>query len=612
MSKRELEQLTGGRNVEGPRTKRRRETSVTKSSEVDVSRIDSMMPTNDGAAQGCRESRELVQRQGIKLWQTVRDCVNKEGRILSLDFLRRPSKRDYPDYYQVIQRPVALEEIKKKLDAYSYPALEVVRADLERCFLNAKQYNMPESVIWNDANELLKLVLRTYNKLMPAEEDIENVDDDGKGKSKTPNLTRLIKSRLQKLVDKTDETGRVLSTEFMELPSKKLWAIYYKTIKRPQCLENIFKRIKRKEYFDASEFAADVELVFANAMEFNQEHTPIWEDARTLRDFFRHLMADLPPPFAVPKYTKPSNGKIKIKMPPSMQSSALASSAVAPAVSSTPIPSTQTSNSSSGLILRVPASTQEKASQEAKLGSNDTALPSGSVAAAGHVQPTSTATTLPTLPVSSFPNSNNPVSRPADPSPTAPASPLSTSNPTLEATAQSASFLQSPGPPFLSVLRSVALVTKPVGRMLNLDYRDGVKFWALRLASNETEVHVDHIVFFDDEEGDDTTEERDNDAEEEHVDEDLESAHSKGNRKKIQAMARTKSKASKGAANKAKTMSAKKKQKTVVQVKFNGTAVKSAQDRSKWVLQPSPGMNILEVGENGGLLWKVYVQRGIA
>jgi len=48
--------------------------------------------------------------------------------------------------------------------------------------------------------------------MFPADEDEENAEGDGvKGKSKAPNLTRLIKSRLQKLVDKTDETY-VLST----------------------------------------------------------------------------------------------------------------------------------------------------------------------------------------------------------------------------------------------------------------------------------------------------------------------------------------------------------------------------------------------------------------
>ena len=37
-------------------------------------------------------------------------------------------------------------------------------------------------------------------------------------------------------------SGRTLSVEFMELPNKKQWAVYYKAIKHPQCLENVFVR----------------------------------------------------------------------------------------------------------------------------------------------------------------------------------------------------------------------------------------------------------------------------------------------------------------------------------------------------------------------------------
>ena len=39
-----------------------------------------------------------------------------------------------------------------------------------------------------------------YSKMVPSEEDVEN------GKSKSPNLNRLIKARLEKLVSKSDET----------------------------------------------------------------------------------------------------------------------------------------------------------------------------------------------------------------------------------------------------------------------------------------------------------------------------------------------------------------------------------------------------------------------
>lgn len=57
-----------------------------------------------------------------------------------------------------------------------------------------------------------------------------------------------------------------------------------KFITWPQWLTlRLQKHIERKEYKDSASFAADVELIFANAMTFNEDHTPIWEAALTLR-----------------------------------------------------------------------------------------------------------------------------------------------------------------------------------------------------------------------------------------------------------------------------------------------------------------------------------------
>jgi len=141
------------------------------------------------------------------------------GRSLSFDFIRKPSKRLYPDYYALIKHPIALDDIKKQLDTGGYSSIETVKDDFELCFSNAKQYNQTESIIFQDAKELLvsqnlvvssgltvshpskqRLVHKTYSKLVPSEEVVEN------GKSKTPNLNRLIKARLEKLVGKTDST----------------------------------------------------------------------------------------------------------------------------------------------------------------------------------------------------------------------------------------------------------------------------------------------------------------------------------------------------------------------------------------------------------------------
>lgn len=55
----------------------------------------------------------------------------------------------------IIKQPIALDDIKKKIDNGGYASLEEVRQDFELCFSNAKQYNMKDSPIWKDAKELL-------------------------------------------------------------------------------------------------------------------------------------------------------------------------------------------------------------------------------------------------------------------------------------------------------------------------------------------------------------------------------------------------------------------------------------------------------------------------
>jgi len=71
---------------------------------------------------------------------------------------------------------------------------------------------MKDSVVWKDAKDMhvttlphfltvatchLEFVQRTYDKLAPlVGADNESDDDDESGKSKVPNLNRIIKSRL--------------------------------------------------------------------------------------------------------------------------------------------------------------------------------------------------------------------------------------------------------------------------------------------------------------------------------------------------------------------------------------------------------------------------------
>lgn len=180
MSKRELGKLAIVVDVDAPRAKRRREAAP-----QDVKKPDPDMDLDLDATGEAGVKREQedpanlkqVKEQGLKLWQTVKDAVDKEcvtslvlrpcarcllfinhdlpsGRSLSIDFLRLPNKRTYPDYYTVIKKPIALDKIKSQLDAGQYPTLIAVKNDLEQCFRNAKRYNLKDSQIFNDAKFL--------------------------------------------------------------------------------------------------------------------------------------------------------------------------------------------------------------------------------------------------------------------------------------------------------------------------------------------------------------------------------------------------------------------------------------------------------------------------
>ncbi|KAL3241151.1 RSC chromatin remodeling complex ATPase subunit STH1 [Nakaseomyces bracarensis] len=67
-----------------------------------------------------------------------------------------PSKREYPDYYKLIEKPVALDNILKNAKRGVYKSLKDVQTDLQTMFDNARFYNEEGSWVYNDAEKLNK------------------------------------------------------------------------------------------------------------------------------------------------------------------------------------------------------------------------------------------------------------------------------------------------------------------------------------------------------------------------------------------------------------------------------------------------------------------------
>lgn len=78
--------------------------------------------------------------------------------------------------------------------------------------------------------------------------------------------------------------GDLLILPFERLPDKQATPDYYATIKNPIALDTIKRKAKRKKYQDLDQVVQDIELMFENAMGYNEEDSQIYKDAIELKN----------------------------------------------------------------------------------------------------------------------------------------------------------------------------------------------------------------------------------------------------------------------------------------------------------------------------------------
>ncbi len=100
-----------------------------------------------------------------KLYRTIEDAKDDDGRQLCEIFLELPDRDEYPDYYAVIHRPICLEEMFDIIEVQGYRSLGDFRADFSEMVSNAKSYNEDESQVYEDAVILQSIFERTYVQL---------------------------------------------------------------------------------------------------------------------------------------------------------------------------------------------------------------------------------------------------------------------------------------------------------------------------------------------------------------------------------------------------------------------------------------------------------------
>lgn len=69
-------------------------------------------------------------------------------------FMKPPPKSQYPDYYMIIQNPIAMEMIRKKINREEYQSSKAFYDDIRLMCQNARTYNEDGSLLFQDANDI--------------------------------------------------------------------------------------------------------------------------------------------------------------------------------------------------------------------------------------------------------------------------------------------------------------------------------------------------------------------------------------------------------------------------------------------------------------------------
>lgn len=216
-----------------------------------------------------------------------------ESRLLSSAFIKLPPKKVYPDYYALIEQPISLFEILRKVTKGSYRDVALLVADFTLMYENALRYNDPTSWIVQDARQILDYVEANVDTAALAVGTASSEPDLNE-------LRQMCLGILEEVIEHLFPDDGVLSGPFMYNVDPEEYPEYYTIIEHPTSFEQVKEEVNGL-LFSASATLADnlsafyneVDLIFINAQTYNDPSALIFEDLRKLLQVFNEKYAAL-------------------------------------------------------------------------------------------------------------------------------------------------------------------------------------------------------------------------------------------------------------------------------------------------------------------------------
>ena len=108
-----------------------------------------------------------LQNKMKKLMEIVIQYKDQDGsdRVLSDPFMKLPTRKELPDYYDVIKKPVDITKILTKIEDGKYDNMDVMEKDFMLLCQNTQKYNQDGSLIYEDSIVLQSVFNSAREKL---------------------------------------------------------------------------------------------------------------------------------------------------------------------------------------------------------------------------------------------------------------------------------------------------------------------------------------------------------------------------------------------------------------------------------------------------------------